>query len=283
MEAGTEQAVAASLESLWQYLSKRFPKKGSAKQAVAGAAAASQGLFSKKASSRKAEPLPPAEESPKAAVPAQEVEEASPAIVVQPPASPIAEATPRIPPERRNEPPDAAAPRIGGVVRKRRIGRIVLAASLGLIGVVGIGAVIAVNNLDPKTYAGLITSAVEDATGRQLKIDGDIDIAIGLTPRIVIEKVSFSNPTWSKEPVMAAADRLEVEIRLIPLLFGDVKIKRIVLAGAQVNLEQAANGRANWSFDDAPRRPPLHPPVAKARAACLRFIRSASRTQSWSM
>jgi AsmA family protein len=250
MEAGTEPAGAASLESLWQYLSKRFPKKGSMKQAIAGAAAASQGLFSKKASSRKAKPLPPAEESPKAAVPTQEVKEAAPAIVVEAPPPPPTKAASPMRAQRRKESSDAIAPRIGGAMRKRRIGRIVLAASLGLIALVGVGAVIAINNLDPKTYAGLITSAVEDATGRQLTIDGDIDVAIGLTPRIVIEKVSFSNPTWSKEPVMAAADRLEVEIRLIPLLFGNVKIKRIVLAGAQVNLEQAANGRANWSFND---------------------------------
>jgi AsmA family protein len=250
METGAEQATAASLEALWKYLSKRFPKKGAKSQAgsAAGTAAVSQGLFSTKAPSRKTETLPLGDELPKAEVSATEAYDAAAAAPSAPqPAKPA----PRIRTESRQAPVDEPEPSMGGVVRKRRLGRIVLGASLGLVGLIGVGAVIAVNSLDAGTYAELITSAVEDATGRELKIGGDIDVEIGLTPRIVIEKVSFSNPSWSKEPVMAAADRLEVEIRLIPLLFGDVKIKRIVLAGAHVNLEQAADGRANWSFEDA--------------------------------
>src|SRR5262245_8373457 len=249
MESGTEQAAAASLDALWKYLSKRFTKKGSKSQ-TNGAAAAPTALFSAKTPSRKAETLPSAAEPPKVELAANDATEAAPVAAVPPPAPSIEQPVPQIQPEPKGERLEMPTPKIAAVGRKRRIGRIVLAAGFGLIALLGVGAVIAVNSIDPNSYAGLITTAVEDATGRELKIGGDIDVEIGFTPRIVIEKVSLANPSWSKEPVMAAADRLEVEIRLIPLLFGDVKIKRIVLVGVLVNLEQAADGRANWSFDD---------------------------------
>jgi len=257
MEAGTEQAAAATLEALWKYLSKRLPKKTRNSMGAASkqANAPSPSLFSSKAPSRKSESLPLANEAPKDEVSAEQMPEVEPPVAVAPPASaPLKrERQPR--PGRHSEAPDVAAtsfpaPKTGAVMPKRRLGRIVLAASLGLVGLVAVGAVVAVNSLDAETYAGLITSAVEDATGRKLEIAGDIDVAIGFTPRIVIEDISLSNASWSKQPLMASAGRLEVEIRLLPLLFGDVKIKRIVLSGAEINLERAANGKDNWSFDD---------------------------------
>ena len=113
-----------------------------------------------------------------------------------------------------NPPP----PQAGRRRSRWRLVKIGLAAAASLVLLAGVAAIIAVSNIDPRDYAGLVTTSVEEATGRKLEINGDIDIALSLTPGVVIEDITLSNATWSQQPLMASAQRLEVEIRLLPLL-----------------------------------------------------------------
>lgn len=256
-DAGPEEAAAGTVAQLWKYLAKKLPKAGKAGRSKGltpdAAAAVAPSLFTAKAPSRKTEALAAADEAPAAEVgdgmadEAGEAEAAAPALTVParrptPPkqeltSEPVAKAT-KIPP-----PPQA-----GRRKSRWRLLKVGLAAAASLVLLAGVAAIIAFMNIDPRTYAGLVTEAVEEATGRKLEINGNIDIALGLTPGVVIEDITLSNANWSEQPLMASARRLEVEIRLLPLLFGDVKIRRIILTGAQINLERAADGKDNWTF-----------------------------------
>ncbi len=50
------------------------------------------------------------------------------------------------------------------------------------------------------------------------------------------------NRKWSK------IERLQAQVRLLPLLFKDVELKHIGLAGVDVLLETDSNGQGNWDF-----------------------------------
>jgi hypothetical protein len=47
---------------------------------------------------------------------------------------------------------------------------------------------------------------------------------------------------------MIKVEKLQAQVRLLPLLFKDVKVKRIGLAGVDVLLETDPNGQGNWDF-----------------------------------
>ncbi|MEP4189614.1 MAG: AsmA family protein, partial [Sneathiella sp.] len=66
--------------------------------------------------------------------------------------------------------------------------------------------------------------AVSDATGRTLSIDGDFGVSVFPTLGLNASKVSFSNAPDSSEPNMATIGTLTVELSLLPLLSGQVKV-----------------------------------------------------------
>ncbi len=257
LDTGAEEAAAGTIAQLWKYLAKKLPKAAKAGRSkiltAAAAAAEVPSLFASKAPTRKAETSVPADEAPAARVADDMADEAGAPEAAGPVLKVPAKRSAPPKPERISDPVTTTAanpppPQTGRRKSSWRLVKIGLAAAASLVLLAGVAAIIAVMNIDPRTYAGLVTEAVEEATGRKLEINGDIDIALGLTPGVVIEDIALSNAKWSQQPLMASAKRLEVEIRLLPLLFGDVTIRRIILTGAQVNLERAADGKENWTF-----------------------------------
>ena len=121
------------------------------------------------------------------------------------------------------------------------------------IGVLTIVFLIAAVYVYLKTYdynklKPLVARMVEDATGRKLILDGEINLEIGLLPSLVVTDVTFANAAWGSRPQMVKIEKIEVQVRLLPLLFKDVQLKRIGLAGVDVLLETDPNGQGNWEF-----------------------------------
>jgi uncharacterized protein involved in outer membrane biogenesis len=121
------------------------------------------------------------------------------------------------------------------------------------IGVLAIAILIAalyvyLNTYDYNKLKPLIARMVEDATGRRLNLGGEIKLAIGLSPSLVVTDVTFANAAWGSQPQMIEIEKLEASIRLLPLLFKDVELKHIGLAGVDVWLETDSNGQGNWDF-----------------------------------
>jgi uncharacterized protein involved in outer membrane biogenesis len=99
------------------------------------------------------------------------------------------------------------------------------------------------NNLKPR-----IARMVKDATGRELNLGGDIDLTIGFSPTLVVTDVAFANASWSTQPIMIRIQKLQAQIRLLPLLAGGLELKNIGFAGVDVLLESDKTGRGNWDF-----------------------------------
>jgi len=137
----------------------------------------------------------------------------------------------------------------------------ILIAAAGVILVIIVAAVVVLQSIDFNKYKSLVAERVKAATGRELKIGGNLDLKVGFSPAVVVEDVSFANAPWGSRREMVKVRRFEVEVALFPLIFRDIRIKRLILVQPDILLETDAKGIGNWSLGDA-AAPPT-PPAAK--------------------
>ena len=90
-----------------------------------------------------------------------------------------------------------------------------------------------------------ISKAVKEATGRDLKLKGEITTEIGLMPTLVMNDVSFGNTPWGSRPEMVDIERIEVKVAILPLLRKTIEVRRLVLVGPDVLIETNASGESN--------------------------------------
>jgi uncharacterized protein involved in outer membrane biogenesis len=123
----------------------------------------------------------------------------------------------------------------------------VLIGALALVILIA-GVYVYLNTYDYNKLKPLVTRMVADATGRELQLDGPINLAIGLAPLLVVTDVTFANAAWGSQPQMIKIKKLEAKVRLIPLLFKHVVLKHIGLEDVDILLETDSNGQGNWEF-----------------------------------
>jgi uncharacterized protein involved in outer membrane biogenesis len=131
--------------------------------------------------------------------------------------------------------------------------------SLGIVAGLIVVTVIAVyiillsydfNDLKPR-----ISKAAIDTTGRELTIDGDIDLEIGLTPSLVLSGIKFQNAQWGSRPEMVKLDRFEIQVALLPLIKRNIEIKRFILIDPDILIETNKSGKLNIIFDVPEKTP----------------------------
>lgn len=127
--------------------------------------------------------------------------------------------------------------------------RKVLIAIAALV-VMLLGAVVVVPSLiDWNGYKPEIQAAAQDATGRQLSIDGDLSLSILPSPTLSVADVRLANIEGGSSPEMASLASLDVSIALVPLLSGEIRVTSVTLVEPTIVLEKLADGRVNWAFD----------------------------------
>ncbi|MBD8541467.1 AsmA family protein [Oxalobacteraceae sp. CFBP 8761] len=109
-----------------------------------------------------------------------------------------------------------------------------------------------------------VNRKVSETTGREFAIRGDLDVKFqrdrnGETgwrrfvpqPHITADNVYMSNPAWSTVGTqMAAAQRIEAGVRILPLLTKDVVITDLRLANPDIAVQRRADGSNSWTFKD---------------------------------
>jgi uncharacterized protein involved in outer membrane biogenesis len=108
-----------------------------------------------------------------------------------------------------------------------------------------------------------IERIASEKLGRPVTIDGDLQVhPWSWTPTVVLNRLTVGNPPWETEPHMAKVERLEIQVKLMPLFAGQVILPRIVVQQPDVYLHQEKSGRANWTFaSNAPTNAPSAPPA----------------------
>jgi AsmA protein len=118
---------------------------------------------------------------------------------------------------------------------------------VGAIVVLFVAALVAVGMLvDPNDYKDEITAAVARATGRQLTLDGNLDLALFPSIKIAAGAASLSNAPGFGAAPMAKIGSAELSVGLFPLLAKRIEIGEVTLHGLELNLARDARGRNNW-------------------------------------
>lgn len=112
-----------------------------------------------------------------------------------------------------------------------------------------------------------IERAVENATGRDLTIAGDVGVSFWPVLGLRAEQASLANVEGGRAPALVVMQELDVGVELRPLLNRDVVVRRLVLKRPQVALEVDAEGRNNWTFAPAAASPPPASPPANGAEA----------------
>jgi AsmA protein len=113
-----------------------------------------------------------------------------------------------------------------------------------------------------------LVSKVKQATGRDLRINGKVSFSVLPSLALEAENVSFANPPGAASPDMAKLGKLEVDLKLIPLLSWRVEVAKLALIDPVIDLEVDKQGRPNWQFATAPAAPAAPAtPAAPAPAA----------------
>lgn len=123
-----------------------------------------------------------------------------------------------------------------------------------------LGAWYAASFINPTQLTKLLSTAVKDATGRDLKITGPVSLNLFPSISVKAEQVSLSNTSWANNPNMLTLKQIELDIRLFPLLKGSVEISRVGITGLEANLQTNKNGLGNWN---------LIPPVLTGNASSI--------------
>ena len=123
----------------------------------------------------------------------------------------------------------------------------ILGLVVGAVVALFVVAAVAVSLLfDPNDYKDEITAAVQDATGRQLTLDGDLELSVFPTIRIAVGGATLSNaPGFGDEP-MARIGSATLSLALLPLLAKRIEISQARLEGLELNLARSRSGANNW-------------------------------------
>ncbi|GHE31638.1 AsmA family protein [Vulcaniibacterium thermophilum] len=121
-----------------------------------------------------------------------------------------------------------------------------------LLALLALALVVLVLLWDWNWFRRPLERAVEARTGRTFDILGDLDVDLGWTTTTVrLDRIRFGNAGWSRQPLMAQAERVELDLAIRPLFARRVVIPELRLTRPQLLLEAHPSGKGgNWQFGE---------------------------------
>ncbi|MBT8536923.1 AsmA family protein [Polynucleobacter paneuropaeus] len=150
------------------------------------------------------------------------------------------------------------------MIKKIKIGLIALGL---LIGLGAAGVFYLAHSINPTQLTSLIASLVKSETGRDFSIAGPIELRFFPAIGVVAQDVALSNASWASEPKMLQVQKIELQIKLLPLLMKQVEINRINLSGVELYLQAGQNNRVNWDLSTPSDKGQVHSSASPANSA----------------
>jgi AsmA protein len=139
---------------------------------------------------------------------------------------------------------------------------------VGLLVIVVAAAIILPNVLNWNDYKPRIAQAVKAATGRELRIDGDIKISMWPDLDFSIAGMHFANAPGATPSDMVSVGSAAGTVAIWPLLRSELNVKSLVVKNAAAHLAVDKDGNPNWIFGPgtaAPAKPAPEPTAAEAK------------------
>jgi AsmA protein len=125
----------------------------------------------------------------------------------------------------------------------------VLIIGVSLISVFIAALVLLPKFVDLKQYKPRIEAQVSKATGRAFSLGDDLRLSLFPYASLSFSDLHLGSLPGFKEKDFIIVKSFDVRVKLIPLLFKDIQVKRFILKGARLVLETGNDGRTNWEFN----------------------------------
>ena len=102
--------------------------------------------------------------------------------------------------------------------------------------------------VDLKQYKPRIEAQVSKATGRAFSLGDDLRLSLFPYASLSFSDLHLGSLPGFKEKDVIIVKSFDVRVKLVPLLFKDIQVKRFLLKGARLVLETGSDGRSNWEF-----------------------------------
>ena len=122
-----------------------------------------------------------------------------------------------------------------------------LGALLALVVIVVLAAIVIVPMvIDGDDIKAKLSDVVKSRTGRELTIPGEVNVSVFPWLGVKLGRIEFGNAPGFSAPLFAASDKVDVQVKLMPLLKREVEMSTVTVHGLSLNLERDAKGKANW-------------------------------------
>jgi AsmA protein len=157
--------------------------------------------------------------------------------------------------------------------QKRRGLKIAVIVVAVLVVVPVLGAGIVALTFDANRLKPRIAAAIQQATGRDVALDGPIRLGLSLRPTLQVNDVKLANAPGFAPATMATLDRLDLQLALLPLLHRHIEIEQLALVHPVIALQIDKQGHDNWHFQPppAPARPTTEAAPSTAQPTTLRI------------
>ncbi len=120
---------------------------------------------------------------------------------------------------------------------------------LALIVVVAGAALIGPKLYNWNSYKPDVIAKIEAQTnGRKAYIDGDISVSLLPSPIATVKGLRIASLPGAADPDLVKLPQVDVHLRFIPLLSGQMSVSGVTLVEPLVNLEVLPDGRKTWDF-----------------------------------
>ena len=100
--------------------------------------------------------------------------------------------------------------------------------------------------IDPNDYRDSIAAKVEQQTGRELQIEGEIKLSFFPWLGLSLGAMELGNAKGFADKPFARIEAAEARVKLLPLLKLQTEIDTVLLRGLELNLQRHADGVSNW-------------------------------------
>ena len=117
-----------------------------------------------------------------------------------------------------------------------------------VVGVLIVALLIAPFLLDLNGFKPQIAAEVKKATGRDLVIDGPVELSLLPVPTVNVTGIRFFNVPGARNANMVEVKSITAQPSVIALLRGDIEMTEVRLVEPRIVLEIDAEGKPNWEF-----------------------------------
>ncbi len=127
-----------------------------------------------------------------------------------------------------------------------------LSWSAGILGLLVVGGIAGgYLFLTSDSFRSHVESQASALSGRKTKI-AKVSIDWGAVTHVHLSGVEVANAEWAQVDHMLKADEVDLDIRLWPLLGGNIVLPSLVLRKPEVTIESGDKDQLNWSWGESP-------------------------------